>query len=834
MKKPGSRGAFGISLLALSVGVYSKPVMAQQNSTTDQIPPSNNSAESAIVVTATKRNVKLTDAPVSVVVYDTLKIAAAGITVPSDFLQQTSNVNFTTSISPGDFLISIRGQSSIRGAEPSVAIIIDGAKVGTPAEFNTALFDLEQIEVLKGPQGAYYGRNATAGVIALTSKKPTEDFSGSAKFSYGNNNAYNATASFSGAVVPGAVLARLSMSFKGSDGSYTNEVTGEKSQRYKEESARLRLTYDTGGPLTADFRVTGISGEGGAFYFTPKVQTVPGLSPGGTFVNGVHVTDISANKNLDVPYVSDVAGLYRRKIVSSALKLDYDMGAATITSISGLSYGIETQSGKNYPYANPSDSGTQYFGWTPLFGDKTQLLQSKTTQIQQEIRLTSKGSRFIDYQAGFEFTYNNRDYLTANYLNGALPQNLIDNPGLLANYGGYTANSDGSFTRTLIGGGNPVAWPPVIQGLNSPYPSTNYFIDRYTAYNYAPYANVKINFTHALSLQLAARYDVETRHIGAIGPDVASPFFGGGSFNPCVRITGQTAEQCRVGNNATYRQLQPKAILNYKLGGTGTVYASWGKSFKSGGFNSIGTREISIESKAAQYIALGQSPAAARALAEKTVITQDFYNKEVATTYEAGAKAELFNRRLYVNAAVFWTEINNGQLYVFDPVAFVQSIQSIDKERVKGFELEATLHVAKPLSLFGSFGYIDPKIRQIAAQPSAVGNRPPYVALSTLTVGEQFTQEIDATKKLNVRVEYNRTGPTYYSIDNDPDFRRGPFSVVNARLGINTARWSATLYARNLFNTRYVNEIAPISTGAATALSLAELRTFGVELKTNF
>ena len=752
MKKSALKGLLGLSLLALSVGVYSKPAMAQETAAADKNPPENTSAESGIVVTATKRNVKLTDAPVSVVVYDAAKIAAAGITVPSDFLQQTSNVNFTTSISPGDFLISIRGQSSIRGAEPSVAIIIDGVKVGTPAEFNTALFDLEQIEVLKGPQGAYYGRNATAGVIALTSKKPTEDFTATAKFSYGNNNSYDATASVSGALIPGALLARLSGSFKGSDGSYTNAVTGEKTQRYQEESARLRLTYDTGGPLTADFRVTGISGKGGAFYFTPKVQAVPGLSPGGTFVNGVLVTDISANRNLNVPYVTDVPGRYRRRIVSSALKLDYDMGAATLTSISGFSYGIETQSGKNYPYANPSDPSTQYFGWTPLFGDKTQLLQSKTTQFQQEIRVTSKGSRFIDYQGGFEFTYNKRDYLTANNLNGALPQNLIDNPSLLANYGGYSINSDGSFTRTLIGGGNPVAWPPVLQGLNSPYPSTNYFIDRYTAHNYAPYANVKINFTHALSLQLAARYDIEQRHIGAIGPDIASPFFGGGSFNPCVRITGQTAAECRSGDNHTYRQLQPKVILNYNLSGNGTIYASWGRSFKSGGFNSIGTREISIQSKAAQYIALGQTPTAARALAEQTVITQDFYNKEVATTYEAGAKTELFDRRLYVNAAVFWTDINNGQLYVFDPVAFVQSIQSIDKERVKGFELEATLHIAKPLSIFGSFGYIDPTIRQLAAQPSAVGNRPPYVALSTLSVGEQFTQAIDATKKLNVTI----------------------------------------------------------------------------------
>ena len=787
-----------------------------------------------IVVTGLKRDTRLIDVPVAVAVFDAIKIQNAGITTPTAFLTQTSNVNITTSVNPGDFFINIRGQSSIRGAEPAVAILIDGAKVGTPAEFNAALFDLEQIEVLKGPQGSYYGRNATAGAIILTTKKPTEEFSGSAFASYGNNQSYDSTLSVSGAIVPGALRARLSVDFKGTNGSYTNAVTGEHPQRYYEKTVRLRLTYDEGGPFTVDARLTGIFGRGGSDYFTAKIGTVPGLSPNGTLVHGYPITDIGLNHNLRVPYNTDVAGRYRRRIYSGAIKADYDFGPAVLSSITGVSNSFETYGGKNFPYSNASDSTTNYGGWTYIFGDKTQGDRTKNLQIQQELRLTSSGKHFIDYQAGFEFTYNKKFYSLVNNLDGALPASLAGNPALLAGYGGYSLNADGTYSRTLVGGGSLPLNQVDIFGLNSPYPTTNFQDDRYIGRNYAPYANVKVNFTDKLAVQLAARYDIEQREVSAVGPDLPNPFLGGASFNPCVRYIGETAAQCREGLHQTFRQLQPKATLSYSLNDRGSVYASWGKSFKSGGFNPIGTRAQTLQGITAQNIALGQSPADAQANAERTVITQDNYRKEVATTYEAGFKADLFDRRLYLNGAVFWTDIKNGQLYVFDPVVFVQSIQSIDKERVKGFEVDANFKLTRAIALFASYGYIDAKIRQLAARPDVVGNRPPYVAHDTLSVGAQVNQPIGGDKTVTARVEYNRTGETFYSIDNNPDFRRAPFGLLNGRLGLSTPRWDFDVFGRNLLQKRYVTEIVPIIAGVATATALAELRTFGAEFRVRF
>jgi len=821
-----------VSASALALALVFAPSVVSAQSSGSSVGPADQveeTREGDIVVTGLKRDSRLIETPVSISVFDSEAIVNAGVQKPTDFLQLTPNVDIVSSVNAGDFLINVRGQASIRNAEPSVAIIVDGVKIGSPAEFNSALFDLEQIEVLKGPQGTVYGRNASAGAIVITTKKPTEEFTGSGMFSYGRFSSYNSNASISGQILPG-LTARLSGAFTGTDGSYTNVNTGEKVQRFKEEVGRLRLRWDDGGPFTADGRVLLSHATGGAVTYTAKIQAVPGLSPNGTIVHGIPITDISANSNLNIPYISDVPGRYERDIFSTGLKLDYDFETAVLTSITGYSNVRQFSSGKNYPYGNASDPTTNYFGWAPIFGDRTQNLVIKTKQFMQEIRLTSKPGNFLEWQVGGEYVWNKRDYTIGNTLNGALPTGIT--AGQLVGYVGYDATGQ----RTLVGGGNAIPFPVRIFGLNTPYATTNFVVDRFVGKNYAPFANVTLNFTKKLALELAGRYDIEKRSTGSIGPDQPNPFLGGASYNACVRITGQTAADCASGIGKTFKQFQPKATLTYKIDDNASAYASWGRSFKSGGFNPIGTRETSVLSRVTLF--RQQDPtlslADARTRAEAAIITQDTFKKEVATTYEVGFKSELFGRVLTFNTALFWTDVKNNQQYVFDPIAFVEAIESIDKSRIKGLEIDATVRPTDWLTFFGAFGYIDAKIRKLTANPAAVGKTPPYVPETTLTLGSSVDIPLDDTKSVIGRVEYNRTGRTEYNTINDPDFARTPYQVVNARLGLTTEKWDLTLWGRNLFNERYVKEIAPIIAGSATAVSLADLRTYGLEARFRF
>jgi iron complex outermembrane recepter protein len=122
----------------------------------DQTAKKEASGESAleeVVVTATKRNENLLKVPITVNVLTAKDIEAAGITRAADFLNSTPNVSFSED-NTGETFIGIRGQTTSRNSDPNVAIVVDGVTLTSVRDFNQDLFDLEQIEVLKGPQSA--------------------------------------------------------------------------------------------------------------------------------------------------------------------------------------------------------------------------------------------------------------------------------------------------------------------------------------------------------------------------------------------------------------------------------------------------------------------------------------------------------------------------------------------------------------------------------------------------------------------------------------------------------------------------------------------------------
>ena len=125
-----------------------------------------------IIVTGLKRESSLIDAPVAVTVFTAEQLEASGVDRPEDYLSLVSNVGYVKSNKEGDFYINMRGQATIRYAESAVAVVVDGVQLAVQQEFNSNYFDIQQIEVLKGPQGAFYGRNATAGAIIINTKDP--------------------------------------------------------------------------------------------------------------------------------------------------------------------------------------------------------------------------------------------------------------------------------------------------------------------------------------------------------------------------------------------------------------------------------------------------------------------------------------------------------------------------------------------------------------------------------------------------------------------------------------------------------------------------------------
>ena len=805
------------SALALAATV---PVHAQQgaeSATTTQF--------GDIVVTGLKRDQSFVDVPVAVQVFSEKSIEQAGITRPQDFLALTPNVTFQTSNHAGEFFVNIRGQTSVRQSEGAVAIVIDGVQLATQNEFNGELFDLQQIEILKGPQGALYGRNASAGAIIITTKAPTDEFEGQATFTYGNWNTTKANASIGGAIIPGVLRFRASAAFNDTNGSYRNINTGEYPMRSNEKLGRLRFDWQAGEDTTVDLRFNGSRLQGGAIAFNAQVV---GSTQGGV------LTSVIDTNSTALPYTADVPGKNRQDKFSTSLKIDHDFGWGTLTSVTSYNLITDNYQAKNYPYGSWLFAGNSFASdalspGTDLdilaaFGDNTQKFRISNKAFIQELRISSAGNQALRWQVGGYFLTSNRNFITEQGLNGRLQSD--GDGGFLPPFviSGTTIGAPVAPVDRLIIGGGSILPTRGIDGIDSSNGTVNYDQNKYTARNFAPFGNIQYDITEAIELQLALRYDIEKRTVRTQTPDIPNPFFGiaagapQATYNLCVATTGRAAADCR--EERTFKQLQPKATLTYKFpDDMGSVYAGYGRSFKSGGYNPIGTRATLL-------------------VGQPDILVQDSYGKEVADSYEIGFKSQFLDRRLRVNGAVYYTDISNSQQFEFFPVGGIQAVSQIKSSRVQGFEFDVNALVTDSLTLFGGFGLADTKITDIDSQNPAdradiIGNRTPFAANYNAAAGFQYAQPISSTIDLQVRADYTRTGSIWYDQRNQPNTKRDPIDLVDARIGLNSDQWELTIWSRNLLDKSY-NSDAVVILPVAHAVYRAPDRSFGITGKVRF
>ena len=780
---------------------------------------------SEIIVTGLKRNDKFIDVPVAVQVFSEKAIAQAGISRPQDFLALTPNVSIQNSNHAGEFFVNIRGQTSVRQSEGAVAIVIDGVQLATQNEFNGELFDIQQIEVLKGPQGALYGRNASAGAIIITTKQPTDQFEGQVTASYGNWNSSKFNGSVSGAIVPGKLRFRISAAANDTDGPYRNINSGEYVFRSNEKLGRLQLEWLVDDKTTADLRVNGSRLTGGAIAFNSQVV--------GTTQGGVPLSVIGADITSG-QWTNDVRGDNRQDKFSTSLKVDHQFDGVSLSSVSNYSRITDAYQGKNYPYGAFNYAGNSFdsqalspgtsLNILAAFGDNTQKFRIFNSAFTQEFRLTSPSDQPLRWQAGIYFLTSQRNFTTEQGLNGTLARDATG--ALLPPYviSGTTIGAPVSPVQRLLIGGGAILPTLGIDGPNSSNGTVNYDRNAYTARNFAPFGNIQYDISKEIELQVALRYDIERRTVRTETPDIANPFFGiapgapRATYNLCVATTGRKAADCH--EERTFKQLEPKVTLTYKFpGGNGSIYAGYGRSFKSGGFNPIGTRATLIAGI-------------------PDILVQDSYDKEVADAFEIGFKSLLFNRRVSFNGAVFQTKVRNAQQFEFFPTGGIQAISQIKKVRLQGFEFDINARATDTLTLFGGFGLADSKIQDIDSQNPAdraaiLGNRTPYAAGYNASAGAQLLQPVSDTIDVLARADWALTGPTWYDQRNSANTRRSPYSLVNARLGLTTARWDLTLWSKNLFNKHYNSDevvILPVANAVYRGLT----RSFGVEGKVRF
>ncbi|MEY4849785.1 MAG: hypothetical protein RLZZ331_789, partial [Pseudomonadota bacterium] len=218
---PAAGGLLPSRLARLLLGVSglilaATPAMAQQAVAADD-------GAGEILVTARRNSERLIDVPASVSVVTAETLAATGTFRSQEILQLTPGVTIVSgSAEAGDTQINIRGLNGARDAESSVALVVDGILKTNTAQLNQVQGTLRQVEVLKGPQGAIYGRNAAAGAIVMTTIKPGDVLEGAFRANYGELATGQAFGYVAGPLSD-AVGFVLSANYQTTDGFWRNE-----------------------------------------------------------------------------------------------------------------------------------------------------------------------------------------------------------------------------------------------------------------------------------------------------------------------------------------------------------------------------------------------------------------------------------------------------------------------------------------------------------------------------------------------------------------------------------------------------------------------------------
>nr|VFJ48056.1 MAG: iron complex outermembrane recepter protein [Candidatus Kentron sp. FW] len=266
-----------------------------------------------ITVTAEKRMEKLQDVPVSVTAFSGEAIVEAGIENTQDLINLIPNVTLEDAYTVGATHMSIRGVGQLNNADPPAVIVVDGVPQNDQKQFKQELFDVERIEILRGPQGSAYGRNAIGGAINIVTKGPTNEQEGYVKTGLFNGNGRFVNGAISGPLVADTLLYRLAGSYKKSDGLIDNTFLDTEIDFYETTDLRAQLRWLATDNFSLDLRYENSDSDGGA---------VPG---GGA----------TEHANMFVNPVSNTLGEGGRQIDSFTAKANADFSAGTLTYILG-------------------------------------------------------------------------------------------------------------------------------------------------------------------------------------------------------------------------------------------------------------------------------------------------------------------------------------------------------------------------------------------------------------------------------------------------------------------------------------------------------------------
>ncbi len=339
-----------------------------------------------VVVTSRYRAEKLSDVPDSITAFTLGDIERHRIERINRVASLTPNLRFSDDQEVGVSTLVVRGVRQNRGTgQPPVSFRIDGVSATNNLLTTQQLFDIETIDVLRGPQGALYGRNAIGGAILISTREPTSEPEYRLRLSAAQGDDFTVAASASGPLAGDALRYRAAVRIQDRGGQLENAYLDDRKVDFKQsESFRGRLLFQPGARLSVDLRAQYLDQEGGSGYFMPASEGVLPLPPPAPPIRfGNPVLEIQSNR---------IGESFVRSWEGSA-KLDYDLGWGTLTSITSYT---------------DVDSGNDQDLDQTLFEAIDIVVVDRSETFAQELRLTSTAETALRWVAGLHFFSQDR------------------------------------------------------------------------------------------------------------------------------------------------------------------------------------------------------------------------------------------------------------------------------------------------------------------------------------------------------------------------------------------------------------------------------------------
>ena len=720
MKRNKKKG-FWAGLTAAAALVFTSGIAAQVSDSTQ-----SGVVLEEIVVFATKREENLQEVPVSITAFSASQLENNRIESVQDVARLTPG--FTgSSFNNSSPIFAIRGANntfSQAGASKPVGVFIDEVFIPRNSAANFDLFDLEQVAVLRGPQGTLFGRNVTGGAVQITTAKPSLEQSQFKVMVGAGNLGFAEAAVLGNQVFSESVAGKLSVSYKQRDGYITDRFNGLEYNDIETMSARGQLFFQASESTNINL----------SFDYTEDENNSRGIS----LVSNNAGDDFTGNDGdirtaeLDVPQTFD------RDIFGTSLTINHERDAGTFSSITA------------YRTSDANELYSLGAGAVALSSVSTQLIQTEfdsPSTFSQELRFVSTEGDVFDYITGLYY---------------------------------YDESTDRKVDSVLFGiGGN-------VRFFDRTYDVTA------DTKSVAAYLDGTFHIGETLDLSLGVRYTDEDK-------DVSVNFID----------NGRPASSFQASPSDNFSETTTRVALIWAVNENLNLFASRTEGFTAGGFNT--------ETNSLQGIVGGFEP-------------------ETITSYEIGAKSELFDSLLTLNLTAFSQDFKNKQEGFFNVQERFFSIFNASEASIDGFEVEATWRPTERLSFSANYSDLDATYDTFIIPGGAnfSGNKLQTAPENTFSLSGNYEHELGSSGNLLVfDVSYTDQDDYFTGASNQPEFLIDGYSLINASVALvdNDDRWKVSLWAKNLNDEEY---LLIRGTSGAIGEFFGPPRTYGVTASYSF